>query len=185
MDNSLQQMNPVLQEVIDHHEIRKVMSVYCHGCDRGDEARMASVYLEQSWDDHGNYKGPGRQFASYVMKLQDSDATAYSHLLGQSQIRVNRDQAGAETYFIACARNQDAAGRPVVNFIGGRYVDTLERCEGEWKISKRICVRDWSISLDVVKDWLAGSDFVQGQMSGQDPSFAILGLIHSGLRTNA
>jgi hypothetical protein len=54
MDNSLQQMNPVLQEVIDHHEIRKVMSVYCHGCDRGDEARMASVYLEQSWDDHGN-----------------------------------------------------------------------------------------------------------------------------------
>jgi len=32
------------QELWDHHEIRQLLATYCHGCDRADEAEMASVY---------------------------------------------------------------------------------------------------------------------------------------------
>jgi len=60
-------MEPILQEIVDHHEIRKLLSVYCHGCDRGDEHRMASVYLEDAGDDHGPYKGPGKGLVKRVM----------------------------------------------------------------------------------------------------------------------
>ena len=33
-------MDPALQELIDYHEIRKMLMTYCHGCDRGEGPRM-------------------------------------------------------------------------------------------------------------------------------------------------
>ncbi len=174
-------MNPTLQEIIDHHEIRKLLSVYCHGCDRGDEHRMASVYLDAALDDHGSYKGPGKGLARRVMNNLVTLGQKLSHLLGQSLINVHGDEAGAETYFMATAVTTNQDGREVVNLMGGRYVDTLLREDGQWKISNRICIRDWSISLDVEQDWLKDINFVQGQTSGADPSYAVLGLKHPGL----
>ena len=174
------QTSSALQEIIDHHEIRKVLSVYCHGCDRGDEVRMSSVYLEDSWDDHGVYKGPGKGLAKRVMSKTGADRTV-THLLGQSLINVKGDEAGAETYFFAVIAEKGQHSGDVLTQLGGRFVDTFLRVHGEWKIKKRTCVRDWSISLDVTKDNLANNNLVQGQLSGQDPSYAALGLSHPGL----
>ena len=174
-------MNPTLQEIVDHHEIRKLLSTYCHGCDRGDEQRMARVYSDNSWDDHGTYKGPGKQFAKQLMGLLAEDPQTIVHLLGQSLIKVHGDEAGAETYFLASAVAVNKEGREVANLLSGRYVDSLIREAGSWKIHKRVCVRDWSISLDVAKDWIEKGTFIQGEMSGRDPSYAILGLKHPGL----
>jgi hypothetical protein len=67
-----------------------------------------------------------------------------------------------------------------VTLLSGRYVDTLLREGGQWKIDKRICVRDYSITLDVNNDWLRDNPFVQGKLSGEDPSYAVLGLKHAG-----
>ena len=53
-------------------------------------------------------------------------------------------------------------GSKVGNLIFGRYVDELRREGDAWKILKRVCVRDWSISLDVEKDWLENANFVGG-----------------------
>ena len=175
------QVNQTLQEIIDHHEIRKLLSVYCHGCDRGDEHRMASVYLDDAWDDHGSYKGPGKQFVRQVMNALATGGPKLTHLLGQSLININGNEAGAETYFMASTIKTNQDGCEVANLMAGRYVDTLLRKNGQWKISKRICVRDWSISLDVEKNWIESGTFVEGQMSDQDPSYAILGLRHPGL----
>jgi hypothetical protein len=178
-------MNQILQEIIDHHEIRKLLAVYCHGCDRGDEQRMASVYLDDGWDDHGTYKGPGKGFAKYVMNMLATGSIKFAHSLGQSLINVKEDEAGAETYFVASGIETNPEGRKIGNLIFGRYVDTLRRTDGSWKILKRVCVRDWSISLDVEKDWLEHSNFVAGELSGDDPSYAVLGLKHPGLRAGS
>ena len=64
--------------------------------------------------------------------------------------------------------------------MGGRYVDTLRRVEGKWKIKKRICVRDWSITHPLAEDFMMGGPYVEGERSGADPSFAVLGIRHSG-----
>ena len=49
-------MDERLQELWDHHAIRKLLATYCHGCDRADEVLMASTYVRDSWDDHGPRK---------------------------------------------------------------------------------------------------------------------------------
>ena len=77
------------------------MAEYAHGCDRGDEPMMASVYADSSRDAHGSYDGDGKEFARHVMNLIVTENFEYFHTLGQSLIKTHGDEAGVETYFIA------------------------------------------------------------------------------------
>jgi hypothetical protein len=175
-------MDKRLQEMLDHYEIRKTLSEYCHGCDRLDQVRMASVYARDSWDNHGPVTATGQELTARVMQLMKSGASITdSHMLGQSLIKVDGDKAGADTYFIASIRKVAKEGGEVLNQMGGRYVDALVREDGQWKIKKRICVHDWSISHPIAGDWLGRAAYVQAQRSNEDPSFAVLGIKHSGV----
>ncbi|VWX48276.1 nuclear transport factor 2 family protein [Novosphingobium sp. 9U] len=170
-----------IQEMLDHYEIAKTVAVYCHGCDRMDHDLCRSTYLEDSWDDHGLNKCPGPEFVTRLMRSLPSSNSCF-HSLGQTLINVDGDDAGAETYFIAVVR-APRPGEPDVenlNVIGGRYVDTLRRVEDEWFVKRRLCVRDWSINQPIAEDWLLGHGHVQGHRSQDDPSYAVLGLTHSG-----
>lgn len=177
-------MDERLQEMLDHYEITKTLSQYCHGCDRCDEERMANVYLDDSWDDHGDVEAPGPEFARIMTARIQSTTKTLSHMLGQSQIKVDGDEAGAETYFLA-AFLTTRDGVEICNQLGGRFVDKLQRVDGRWRIKHRIAMRDWSISLPVEHDYVAHSQLTEGSRSNADPSFAVLGLIHSAARSRA
>lgn len=168
-----------LQEMWDHHEIRQLLAIYCHGCDRADEAEMASVYCEDSWDDHGPVKCDGKEYARLTVKESLETTKLVSHCLGQSLITVDGDKAGAETYFIATVIYP---GEPddTLNQLGGRYVDTLERENAAWRIKRRLCVREWSYTQPIGNDWLAGAGFIETQRGAADVSWQALGYAHSG-----
>lgn len=174
-------MDARLQELLDHHEIRKTLTEYCHGCDRCDEAHMASVYLKDSWDDHGLIKAPGREFARLMTTEILRRTKTLSHLLGQSLIKVNGEEAGAETYFIAVQLRTDH-GEEMCDQLGGRYLDRLRHENGCWLIKHRVVVRDWSISLPVGQDSFVNAGLKDGFRSNEDPSYAMLGLTHGGAR---
>lgn len=174
-------MDHRLQELWDHHEIRQLLATYCHGCDRGDEVEMASTYAADSWDDHGPRKMEGRRFSIETVEESLRTTRLVSHQLGQSLIRVNGDEAGSETYFIATLvyPARDGADE-TLNQLGGRYVDTLAREDGKWKLKKRLCVREWSYSRPIESDWLAQAGFMETRRGPQDVSWEALGLTHSG-----
>jgi len=168
-----------LQELLDYHDIRNLLAEYCHGCDRLDFAEMAGTYLEDSWDDHGPRKMPGKAFARATILDAEAISNMCNHNLGQSSIKLNGDEAGAETYFIANLRANGKAGGEVLRQIGGRYIDQLQRTAEGWKVKHRICLRDWSFEIKI-EDWLAGMGFAEGGRTGDDPSYAVLGRRHSG-----
>jgi hypothetical protein len=171
----------VLQEIIDHHEIKKLLATYCHGCDRADGPLLASTYAEDSWDNHGIYVGPGGPpFAARLTKRLGGTPMRYHHILGQSLIKVTGDEAGAETYFFCTIVDVDKGGKEVVTFMGGRYVDVVARENGAWKIKNRTCIRDWSKTIEGGSDHLADFNFVLGEKSQQDRSYEVLGLKHGG-----
>jgi hypothetical protein len=166
--------------MLDHYEIGRTLAEYCQGADRVDEARMRSVYVEDSWDDHGLVKATGPEFARQMSAMIAEGTETMYHLLGQSLINVKGDEAGAETYFFAVSREGNDSGPPICNFLGGRFVDKLQR-EGEgWKIKHRVVVRDWTMSLPVTTEWVAALSLTEGQRSAADPALAVLGLHHSG-----
>jgi hypothetical protein len=168
-------MDDRLQALWDHHEIRQLLAEYCHGCDRWDAERMASVYAEASWDDHGSLKCDGREFASESTRTLADTYEMVSHLLGQSIIKVDGDQAAAETYFFCVLRRNSSGGRIELDQLGGRYVDRLTREDGRWKIKQRVCVRDWSASHGLDEDALAGHGFAPGGRWRSDPGSTALG----------
>ena len=172
-----------MQEMLEHYRITKLINEYAHGCDRGDELRMAGVYAEDSWDDHGMRKMPGQKYAHVVMEGRAQIRDMISHQLGQTLVKVDGDPAGAETYVVAALRRADEPGDgpKLLTQMGGRYVDELVREKGAWKIKKRLTIRDWSITVPIEQDYIANRQFIEGTADGTDPSFAALGVKFSGL----
>lgn len=172
-------MDPRLQVLLDESDIRRLLAEYAHGCDRCDGALMGSVYAPESWDDHGNVKAPGQEFArSMTEEIIPATCETLSHLLGQSLIEIDGDNARAETYYIAVTRTV-VDGVPMCNQLGGRYVDRLERSDGAWKVGHRVCVRDWSVSIAVQADSFAEAELTLGERGPADPGVALLGLAHT------
>lgn len=172
-------MDERLQEMLDHYEITKTLSEYCHACDRCDETQMGSVYVEDSWDDHGALQAKGRDFARLMTAQILARTNTLAHLLGQSLIKVNGDEAAAETYFLAVSHSDGEDGARMCNQLGGRFVDRLQRENGRWRIKHRCVVRDWSISMPVAHDWTVDAGLTEGKRSKADPASAALGIVHT------
>ena len=165
-----------LQELWDHHEIRQLLATYCHGCDRADTTEMASVYAEQSWDDHGPNKCDGKAFAGLILEEARRTTRVVSHHLGQSLIRTEAGRAAAETYFVATLIADTPQGERMTQ-LGGRYVDTLVREGGAWRIKERLCVRDWSSTGIIDPGYLKTAGFIDGARGAADVSWDRLGLV--------
>ncbi|MBW8785179.1 MAG: nuclear transport factor 2 family protein [Novosphingobium sp.] len=173
-------MDPRIQELLDEREIRRLLAEYAHGCDRCDEALMASVYAEDSWDDHGLNKATGPEFARIMtQEIIPATCETLSHLLGQSLIELDGDAARAETYYLAVTLST-VDGVPMCNQLGGRYVDRLERVGGRWEVKHRVCMRDWSVSLEVKADSFANSQLTLGRRDAEDAGVKTMRLAHRG-----
>jgi hypothetical protein len=106
---------------------------------------------------------------------------AISHILGQSLIKVDGDTASAETFFLAFMRLPASESGPSrMNQLIGRFVDRLEKLDGSWKIRRRVCVRDTSMTTPIGRDDYAAYGFVEATRDATDPGGALLGLAHRG-----
>lgn len=173
-------MDARIQNMLDQQDIRAVLARYCRGCDRADAVLMASVYADQSWDNHGDRSGEGRQFARDTVREMLATAEVVSHLLGQSLIWVDGDTAGAESYFQATLIYPPEDGVEFVNQIAGRYIDKLVREDQHWLIRDRLTIRDWSASYRIEADPLAQQGIVNGALGPCDPSYPALGHEYGG-----
>lgn len=173
-------MDNELREMMDHFQIRKLLSEYCRGSDRADEPLMAGIYAADSWDDHGIVQAPGAEYARIMCARVEETTESLSHLLGQSLISIDGDTAGAETYFLAVARDTSADGMPMCNQLGGRFVDQLVRENGQWKVKHRKVLRDWSVAIPLHHDWDLSNTLTPGQRSDADHSYSVLGTAHGG-----
>lgn len=134
------------QTLLERESIRDVLARYARGIDRMDFELVRSCYHLDAIDDHGMYVGDIDGFIEY---LESPEALAgfigTMHFFGNQLIEVDGEQAHAETYCVAYHRTPAGAGQPELDItIWLRYVDRLERRDGEWKISHRVCLYDYS-----------------------------------------
>jgi hypothetical protein len=143
---------------LDKLELAELLAVLSSAVDRGDGERIVSCYTEESFDDHGAFKGSGADFARFVCR--PGSMTRMHHLLGQSVFDVHGDEAWGETFFSF----HGAAGDTAVSGCG-RYVDYFRRVDGTWKLAYRRVVPDESP---------AGDDptaYWQARRDRSDPSY--------------
>lgn len=121
----------------------------------------------------GTFKGDAQEFITWAFQLF-AQSSGKQHLLGQSVIEVKGDRASAETYFLFFLEKGRAPLPNEVHALAGRYVDTLERRDGEWKIAHRVVVVDWSTVWHSDERFWEVEKFVAGEFYPNDQIYKSL-----------
>jgi len=161
-----------LQELIDEREIRQVLLRYFRGVDRCDVDLIDSCYHDDATDDHGNWIKHGSEIAQHIVTLVSPGAAKAMHFVGNMLIEVEGDIAFAESYVLAY-RAYEREGVPYTRVRAVRFIDRLEKRQGEWRISERVVVDDWN-RVDEVTQTQEGADlFRYGSKDKNDPVYQI------------
>jgi SnoaL-like domain len=139
---------------LDKLALAELLAVLSAAVDRGDRDAIIGCYAEESYDDHGAFKGSGRGFAEMICAPSGPGREmTMHHLLGQSVFDIDGDDAWGETFFVMHAV---VSGRTMASF--GRYVDYFRRTDSGWKLAYRRVVPDVNLPGDDADYWKPSRD---------------------------
>lgn len=133
-------MEEMVQEIYDRQAIRAVVERYSRGVDRQDKTLLLSCYHPDAIDDHGMFVGPSDDFFDWTMPSHLCLFRTHQHVVANHYCELEGNTAHTETYYMFVGMS--VAGDQV-SMSGGRYVDRMEKRDGEWKITVRKCVVEW------------------------------------------
>ncbi len=126
-----------VQELDARVKIHDVLVRLCQGVDRLDRDLMISCYHPDAVDNHGAFTGNREDFADWVIGRHMGNIHSCVHFIGNEYVELMGDIAKCESYVIAYYRFSKE-GRLYDMTAPGRYLDKLERRDGEWKILERL-----------------------------------------------
>ncbi|HWK13926.1 MAG TPA: nuclear transport factor 2 family protein [Rhizobiaceae bacterium] len=130
---------------MDRLEIQDCINRYPRGLDRHDDDFLASVFWPDAVDNHGAWVGERDAFVEWANHACHDAFSGHAHNLTSHTCEIDGDTAHAETYVIFVLRQREGTN---VEIGGGRYVDRLEKRDGEWRIALRRLAMDWRIDAD-------------------------------------
>lgn len=140
-----------LDQFIDKQAIHEVLVRYTHGVDRCDLAMLKSAYWPDGTDDHGTFSGNAMEFCEIIVEtLRGLDRTMHS--ISNVMIDLCGDKAKVETYCVAYHQFATPDGQ-VEMVVGGRYLDQMQKRDGEWRIFHRLYVMDWNRNVPSTAQW--------------------------------
>jgi hypothetical protein len=129
----------------DRQAIFDCLHRYSRGLDRLDPKILRSAYFEDARDRHGAVQGTSANFVEWVTKyMLDWDSSL--HILDLNNVDIHGDTADSECYVLFSQRRADGSR---LDFGGARYLDHLEKRDGQWRIAVRNLVIDWTAGADV------------------------------------
>ncbi len=133
------------KEIIDLAARRDIIAAstrYMSGLDRLDGKLVLSAFHPNAYYDVGIMQCSAEAFVDFVLEFLGSFIST-QHLLCQNDIVINGDTASGELYFYAWHRIVEDDTQKDLS-VAGRYIDEYERRDGDWRITKRCLVTDWS-----------------------------------------
>jgi hypothetical protein len=141
----LASLRETVRRLSDREEIFDCLHRYNRGLDRLDPDCVMSAYFSDADDHHGPFRGSPEEFTAWVMEhMLQWDASL--HILDLNNLTIEGDSADSECYVIFTQRLADHSQ---LDFGGCRYLDHLERRDGEWRITQRTLVVDWTARAEV------------------------------------
>jgi SnoaL-like domain len=147
-------MPETLETLIDREVIRDVIMRVARGEDRRSEALLRGAYWPQARIDFGVMAGGFDDYLTWCVPGSPMIPVT-QHMLGQTMIVLDGKSAKAETY-VQSYHRVVAEGGERDTAMGGRYLDKLEKRDGEWRIASRTMLYDWDRDLGVAADWSKG-----------------------------
>jgi hypothetical protein len=126
----------------DRQAILDCLTRFARGMDRFDRALVLSAFHADATCDYGPYVGGPEGLCDWNDAIRPTVTCTHHHLTNHS-CDLSGETAHAETYLIYNAHRSDGS----VWQANGRYIDRLDRREGEWRIAARYCVIESAVTL--------------------------------------
>jgi SnoaL-like domain len=165
-------LTPSTAQVADRLAIQDVLHLHCRGLDRLDAQVIKSAYWPEADVDYGSFKGNAQQFAELVVGALGQHYELTRHCLSNTLVAFAGDTARSES--CVTAGHLLVGAREEMLFYG-RYLDRLQKRDGQWKILHRQVVMDWSKRIPVQdeRNAAAFAELAKGA-HGADPLHAFL-----------
>ena len=168
----LNQLAKDVQYLMDRQAIEDVIHTHARGHDRFDVDLLTDAYHPDGIDEHGAAsinKGP--EYAEWANAIHAGGSQLHLHNITTHTCQIEGDTAHSESYVLVGLLNPDGK---TVRFINGRYVDRLEKRDGQWKIALRRCTVDLLIAGDAsileMPQFKAGG-YIKGERGKSDVSY--------------
>jgi hypothetical protein len=164
----LSELSPEVQRLVDRQAIVDCLHRYSRGLDRLDRDCLASAYHPDAADHHGAFRGRPSEFVEWATNLLRGEWDISLHVLDVNNVEIDGDVAHSECYVLFSQRRVDGEG---LDFGGARYLDRLERRDGEWKIAARQLIIDWTARAQTMV-FADIPEYPTGKRDRSDPSYA-------------
>ncbi len=143
-----------LRAVADRLAIAEVLTLYSRGIDRCDLETLTATFWPDATAQYGAEPQNAHDWAAAtVAALKGMERTFHS--LSNMIIALDGDLATAETYCTAYHEVRGPGGLTEM-VVGGRYLDTLQKRGGVWRILGRLYVMDWNRNVPSTSQWDQG-----------------------------
>jgi hypothetical protein len=142
---ALEKLQEDVQYLMDRTAILDCISRHARGHDRHDVDLMTSAYHNDGTDEHGYAINPGPEYAQWANAAHTAGSLLHTHNITTHTCEIEGNTAYCESYVLVVLLNNDGS---TARIISGRYIDQLERREGEWKILLRRTTVDALLSGD-------------------------------------
>jgi len=133
-DIELEQLKQDVQYLKNRTAILDCISKHARGHDRHDVKMITEAYHEDGIDEHGLAINSGPEYAAWANAAHSAGSQLHTHNITTHTCEINNDEAHCESYVLVLLLNNDGA---TARLISGRYIDRLEKREGEWRIALR------------------------------------------------
>ena len=134
VESELAELRTRIAHLEDRAAIVDCIARHARGCDRHDLDLIASAYWPDGVDEHGNAVNSGAEYGTWANRSHAATTQVHTHNVTTHTCEIDGDTAHAESYVLVVLLGAD--GRSA-QCISGRYLDRLERREGEWRIAVR------------------------------------------------
>lgn len=126
--------------LLDRQDILDCLTRFSRGMDRFDRELFLSAFHPDATIAAGPFVGGPGALYDWAAALHDEGQVSTHHNLLNHTCDIDGETAHAETYYLFVGRNRDET-----NWLtGGRYIDRLDKRDGQWKIALRTNVVEWS-----------------------------------------
>jgi hypothetical protein len=172
------------ERITDRFMIQDLMYRWCRAVDRLDRQAMLDIFWPGAIDSHGPYIGPADRLVDWILVRHKPIKTS-SHFVGNMLIEfATPDLALMETYVRTIQQYPPDGKQSLAQLTGGatgdpdsamdmftssRYMDHVERRDGQWRVARRDLIQDWKQIADVKYKALQPHEgWIIGQRDGND-----------------
>ncbi|WP_106401461.1 nuclear transport factor 2 family protein [Actinocorallia populi] len=170
-DHDLQELRQDVRHLKDRTEILDCITRHARGCDRHDVGLITGAYHPDATDEHGLATNTGTDYAAWANAAHEATSQVHTHNITTHACEIDGDVAHCDSYAIVVLLSKN--GR-TAQFISGRYLDRLERRDGQWRIAVRRSTVEVMFTADasvLQSSFFLEQGYLQGTRDKEDLSY--------------